>query len=346
MSSQTGHSTLLHTSRLAVGFGKSRRKPTSRLLSQLNLQLARGELACLLGPNGCGKSTLIRSLAGLHPVLEGQVSICGRALQQFSRVDLARSLSVVLTQRVNAGNLTVFELVSLGRYPYADWRGQMSREDERMVEWAIGKVGIEHLIYRNIQELSDGERQKSMLARALAQNTPLILMDEPTAHLDVTNRISMLSLLRSLAAETGKAVLLSTHELDMALQVADTIWLVDRGQHLRCAAPEDLALDGSLDVFAENGRVYFDRHSGSFRIQHRQDGQKIGLHGEGPVSSWTRLALEKEGFQVYTGGSSMAIQVEVDRYPAGWTVRMDGQRYSATSIQELKHILDHGEKSG
>lgn len=343
MSISGDHTTVLSTHNLEVGFS-SKKKSGSVLLSNLNTSLKQGELACLIGVNGSGKSTLIRTLAGLHLPLRGDVCINNRQLNSYTRHQLAKQVSIVLTDKIDDGNLSVFELVSLGRYPYLNWHGKPAAKDEEVIRWAIEKVGIDHLTHRNILELSDGERQKSIIARALAQDTPLMLLDEPTAHLDLPNRVSILSLLRKLAKDTQKAILLSTHELEMALQIADHLWLIDNQKSLRCGTTEDLVLDGSMTQFFENEMVRFDPAAGAFKVNHPVENQRVFVKGDDAVSHWTKQALEKEGFAITSEDSDSPIRVDICGTPPTWTIITPHDRHEAETIKQVKHIVRNGKK--
>ena len=219
--------------------------------SNLNLVVENGDLICMLGTNGCGKSTLLRTLAGLQPSLAGKVLLQGQSLDDLSSQQKAKLFALVLTDPVEAKNMTVYDVIALGRYPYSSWLGNLSEEDKHFIQRALLQVKLQHKTFSRISELSDGERQRVMIARALAQDTPLILLDEPTAHLDLPNRVDTMLLLRRLAHETGKAVVLSTHELDLALQTADKLWLMSPQKGMYCGLPEDLVLSGAFqEVFA------------------------------------------------------------------------------------------------
>ncbi len=321
------NSLLLQTNDLAIGYplarnaariiGKSCRAASGIVAANLSLGLSEGELVCLLGPNGSGKSTLMRTLAGIQKPLNGEVFLGNSSLRQLSPKQTAKMLSLVLTDNVGTGNLSVYALVALGRYPYTGWMGNLSSRDEAVVRKAIETTGIRAFVHRHISDLSDGERQKVMIARALAQDTPVIMLDEPTAHLDLPNRIEVMRLLKQLARQERKAIVMSTHELDLALQAADRIWLMSPNEStsgewsvdMVSGIPEALVLDGQLEkAFKRNG-FEFDRHSGSFRI-HDDSAGTIGLVGEGTEAFWTRRALERLGFQV-VDDSSVACRVEV-----------------------------------
>jgi iron complex transport system ATP-binding protein len=272
----------LQTQHLSVGY--STEKNSNQLFTHLNLNLNSGELVCFMGPNGIGKSTLLRTLAGLQKPLSGEIK----------GID-PKSIGLVLTDRITTINMTVEELVTYGRYPYLDWSILLSVEDKKIIEDSIDQVRIQHLKEKKLYELSDGQMQMAMIARALAQQTPVLLLDEPTAHLDLNNRVEIMNLLRSLSRNEGKAILVATHELDLALQTADLIWLATMDKKIKIGMPEDLVLDGSFDeVFQFKG---FDLKTG--KVQHEAHrGVTVQLMGEGHEFLWTKNALERCGYNV------------------------------------------------
>jgi len=286
----------LETRNLSIGY---KTKRTERVISEnLDLMLEPGQLVCLLGSNGSGKSTLMRTIAGLQPALEGVVYIGQQPLANLKSAELAHKLSLVLTERIEAGNLTALEVITLGRTPYTGWLGALSNVDHAKIDEAISLTHAEDLINRKIHQLSDGERQKVMLARALAQDTELILLDEPTAHLDLPNRVEMMRLLHTLARQTGKAILLSTHELDLALQAADTLWLMHQDGALVTGVPEDLVLNGAFEsAFAKSG-FFFDKNSGTFNIYQDICTHSVSISGDPMLAFWTKRALQREGYGV------------------------------------------------
>ena len=220
---------------LSVGYQHPRRTPAT-VLAQLNATLHAGQLTCLLGANGIGKSTLLRTLAAFQPPISGQMCYYSDEqaapinLATLSQARLARLVSVVLTAKPSVENLSVEQIVALGRSPYTNIWGTLHADDRRMVDWAMDAVGITNLRHRLVQTLSDGERQKMMIAKALAQDTPVILLDEPTAFLDYKSKVEVLGLLARLAHETNKMVLLSTHDLEQAVHAADALWVVAKQQ--------------------------------------------------------------------------------------------------------------------
>jgi iron complex transport system ATP-binding protein len=287
---------ILTTHDLSIGYRVSGKRVRC-VACDVNVSLQAGEVVCLLGPNGAGKSTLLRSLAGMQPPIAGEVRLLGENISALSALDLAKRLSLVLTEKVDVGMLCAYTLVSLGRYPYTDWWGNLTPEDESIIHWALKSVGAEHLASRQVSELSDGERQKIMIARALAQSPMVMLLDEPTAFLDLPRRVEIMQLLRQLARETHQAILLSTHDLDLALRLADQVWLLTSDGILNVGAPEDLVLSGAFaDTFRSEG-VEFDVASGEFQLNIPSKEEVIVI-GEGLAALWTTRALQRVGFSV------------------------------------------------
>ena len=224
-SSKTQHLTI-ELRHLCTGYTERRRSVV--ISPDLSLSIRPGEIVMLMGPNGSGKSTLMHTMAGLLPPLAGEVELGEKPLSSLTMKEVARQLSLVLTERIPAGNMDVWEVVTIGRYPYTGFRGVLSAEDKRICEEALATCRLTELRERIFDTLSDGEKQRVMIARALAQETPLILLDEPTAHLDLPSRLEVTTMLRTLAHKLGKSILISTHELDLALGWADTISSIAR----------------------------------------------------------------------------------------------------------------------
>lgn len=300
--------TTLSTNHLTIGYTHGRR--TSAVLDNVNITLRPGELTCLIGPNGAGKSTLMRTLAGMQAPLAGHVHLGDDDLHQIPAQRLARQLAVVLTERIEVGNLSGYALAALGRHPYTDWRGHLSAHDEAVVREALTTVGAAPLAARPVNELSDGERQKVMIARALVQEPRVLLLDEPTAFLDLPRRVEIMQLLHKLARERGCAILLSTHDLELALRLADRLWLMPTGGPLHVGLPEELALNGTLAATFQSEGVEFDSSQGSFKV-HRQQCGPIGLMGEGDKALWTARALERIGFDVINDDLSQPFRVQI-----------------------------------
>ena len=231
----------------------------------INAAIQSGELTCLLGANGVGKSTLLRTLSAFQPALSGEVFISGNELTSYSDKELSRLIGVVLTEKPDIRNMTVRELVALGRSPYTGFWGTLHDADWQVVDEAIDAVRIDSLRERMVHTLSDGERQKVMIAKALAQQTPVIFLDEPTAFLDFPSKVEMMQLLRRLAKTAQKTIFLSTHDFELALQVADRLWLME-GNHLHIGTPQELAQSGALARYVERPGISFNAESLTVRV--------------------------------------------------------------------------------
>lgn len=249
---------------LAVGYGRAGHHHV--VARQLSAGLEAGRLTCLLGSNGVGKSTLLRTLCGLQAPLEGDVRLMGRPLRSYGTAALARIVGIVLTVRVDADNMRVADLVAMGRTPYTGFWGTLGEDDRRAVAQAMRLVSIETFARRMVRNLSDGERQKVMIAKTLAQHVPVMLLDEPTAFLDYPSKVEVMRLLRQVARQEHKAVLLSTHDVEMALHAADDLWLMDSAG-LRQGTPASLAANGCLRAFFARDGLDFDSATARFNWQ-------------------------------------------------------------------------------
>lgn len=300
----------IRISNLAIGYPRGS-KPKI-VAGNLNAVIRGGELVCLLGANGTGKSTLMRTLCGFQPFFEGQVSILGKSVRQMDEREISRLVSVVLTDRVVVTNATVYELVSYGRSPYTGLFGRVQAHDRYLIDRAIGQCSIEHKKNDLLSSLSDGERQKAFIAKALAQDTPVIILDEPTAFLDLPARVEIIQLLRRVASLSGKSVLLSTHDLDLALQMADKLWLLHPGGPLVAGNPEDLLLSNALqDLFRSKG-IVFDTHTGLFRVEYQHD-LELPVKGHGFEYVLLRRAFARKGVKLIPHYDSVETWLEIDR---------------------------------
>lgn len=323
---------MLSSTSLSIGYHQP-------LASNLNLQLRPAEMVCLIGPNGAGKSTLLRTLAGMQSPLKGSVKLGEADLHSLPALDLAKQLAIVLTGRVEAGNLSAYALVALGRHPYTDWHGRLTPRDEEAVQYAMRLTGSDSLASRPIHELSDGERQRVMIARALAQEPKILLLDEPTAFLDLPRRVELLQLLKRLSRETQSAILLSTHDLDLALRIADRLWLLSSSGELHIGLPEELALNGSLSRIFHSEGIEFDHASGAFKV-HQPTCGPISLHGEkdGVALAWTWRALERIGYEVHNNGVRHPVHVDV-LDANHWHLAMPKEQSEHTSLKSLIETL-------
>ncbi len=250
-------------SNLSIGYVKGKEQ---RVVKQgINVALFTARLTCLIGDNGAGKSTLLRTISAFQPKLAGNILMDGKDLDMYTHDELSRRIGVVLTERPIVQNLTVFEMVAMGRSPYTGFFGKLSQADREIVADSIRLVGIDHLSSRLIGTLSDGERQKMMIAKALAQQTSVIFLDEPTAFLDYGSKVDILQLLRRLCHEEGKTILLSTHDLELALQLADDLWIM-MPQSLKFGTPRQLADNGVLSSFINKPGLRFSPDTLSIKI--------------------------------------------------------------------------------
>jgi iron complex transport system ATP-binding protein len=326
------HKTVIETSGLKTGYSRK------TIISEgLELRLMTGQLTSLLGLNGAGKSTLLRTVCGFLPALGGEIRIMGRPLTDYSKSELSTVIGVVLTERTNAGGITVRELVSLGRYPYTGFFGTLGKEDITIVEEALEAAGMTHKAESSVSELSDGERQKVMIAKVLAQQCPIIVLDEPTAFLDVTSRIETITLLRRLATEQGKAVLMSSHDLELAIRMSDCLWMMEKGRPLVCGAPEDLILNGTFGDFFNKGNIRFDASTGKLTADRHL--QPVAIEGDFNTAYWIGNALIRNGFQpVAADGASVAVHCfSPDRIVV--SVASSPEKVEARSVDEMVDLV-------
>lgn len=235
-------------------------------MTGINLTLRKGEMVLLLGANGIGKSTLLRTISGVQQALSGSVTLCGRHLSAYSQRERSRLVGIVYTDRTHAGALTVEELVGLGRQPHTGFFGRMDDNDRRIVSQAMKATGIIHKAKAYTADLSDGERQKAMIAKAIAQETPIIILDEPTAFLDTSSRLDILSMLKSMARDHGRSVLLSTHDIGSALPLADRLWILDADRIASEGDMRSMIASGTLDRIFPNAGIHFDPTRSDFVI--------------------------------------------------------------------------------
>ncbi len=319
---------------LTIGYPKNRKQEKTSLHENLSFDLYPGELTCLLGINGSGKSTLLRTITGLQPPLSGEIKLNGQQLQKYSEQELSTTLGLVLTDKTSAGGFTVKELVSLGRYPYTGFFGKLAKKDYEIIEQAMNDVCIIHKSDSYIAELSDGERQKVMIAKALAQECPVIILDEPTAFLDVVNRIEIMNLLHHLAVTQNKTILLSTHDIELALTLADRLWLLAKDKGLKCGITEDIILSNTLNEYLGNREITFDKHSGRFLSGLKTD-RKVQLQAEGDLFFWTKNYLSRNGFHL-TDHSDLVVHIIS---PTDISVKKEETTYSLKSFEDLNLLL-------
>ncbi|MBW1658742.1 ABC transporter ATP-binding protein [Flavobacterium quisquiliarum] len=254
---------ILKTSNLNIGY-KSKKGVTT-IAKDLNLNLGSGKLITLIGANGIGKSTLLRTITGIQKPLSGNVYLNEKEVSHYKPLELAQNLSLVLTEKLPPSNLSVFELVALGRQPYTNWVDSLSKEDVEKVHEAMKLAQIEHLASKKHFEISDGQLQKVLIARALAQDTPLIILDEPTTHLDLLHKVSLFKLLKKLTQETEKCILFSTHDIDLAIQLSDEM-IIMTPESIVQDQPCNLISNGSFNNLFKDEHIIFDAEKGKFIV--------------------------------------------------------------------------------
>jgi len=327
---------LLETRDLTIGY---RNEKEDKLLGvELNLKLSKGSFVALLGPNGSGKSTLIRSISGLLETLKGQVMINGKLLSEYTNTQRAKNISIVLTTSITSPGLLVFDVVAYGRFPYTNWLGKLNHTDEQIIDESLALVDMLGFKYRKLNTLSDGERQRVMIAKALAQQSDIMILDEPTAHLDLINRVEIMKLLRKLAHTQKRAILISTHELDLAMQSADILWLMRADKKISVGAPEDLIINQSMqEVFAQSS-VDFDHLSGMFKIKHQINSQMHFVSDDAQIALWTKKAMEKIGIAL-SEDINNENTIHYLAAQAIWKVKINGVEGQFSSLADLVEFV-------
>lgn len=325
---------------LAIGY---RGRHGAVVCEHLDFRLYTGELTALLGANGTGKSTLLRTLSAAQPPLSGSLQLMGRPVGSYSVRERSRLVGVVLTDKTQAGGLTVYELVALGRQPHTGFFGRLGRRDRKMIDYALNAVGMAHKAQSHVAQLSDGERQKAMVAKALVQECPLILLDEPTAFLDVVSRMEIMALLRRLAVEEHKAVLLSTHDVEQALALSDRLWLLSRGHGLECGCTEDLVLGNRIDtLFEDQPHIRFDLEQGGF-VQKGSGGKCIYVDAPDRIlRHWTLNALNRHDYSCLDFGKADSRQdfpVLKVQSPGRLVLSAGGAEFFCSSFENLFELL-------
>jgi iron complex transport system ATP-binding protein len=307
--------------------GYFHQKAKKEILTELDFQLFKGELTCLLGPNGVGKSTLVKAILGQIKPWKGQILIDNQAIENLGVEELAKRISVVLTDPVFPGNMTVGQLVALGRTPHTGWSGKLSETDRKIVEKALDDTKITYLRDERLSEISDGQRQKAMIARALAQDGQLMILDEPTAHLDLVNRFEIMQLLRDIASQKEKAVLVVTHDLDIAVETADRFWLLNCGTPLISGKPEDLIISGKINQLLPGEKLKFSVERGKLEFEIQDS--RFEISGPKELVFWVEKALSKSGI------TAIKERIMVKKEP--FSILTEGKEFR--SINSFVHYL-------
>jgi iron complex transport system ATP-binding protein len=286
-------------------------------------------LIVLLGRNGIGKSTLLRTLAGLLPPISGELKLMGKEMSQYSQKEKSALISFVSTEKPDIANMTVFNLVSLGRYSYTNWLGSLNDYDRQIVCDAMKMAGVSHLANENINEISDGELQRVMIARTLAQNTPVIILDEPVAFLDLPNKFEILLLLRDLAWNEKKTIILSAHDLDIAIRLADMLWIMTK-ENLEQGAPEDFAIKHGFEAIFKNTGIYFDYNTGIVDAGIKPSKEISLVCDDTNIGFWLNKAFNRLGF-----GVSENAEISVKVKDGKFTCKKGNVEKECHSVYEL-----------
>ena len=298
---------ILQGLKLTIGYSRGK-KHIYEVHKNLDFELMTGELTCLLGPNGVGKSTLLRTIGASQNALGGDIFLDKKPLSTYKEKDIAKSIGLVLTEKTSAGGLTVKELVALGRYPHTGFFGKLGDQDYQIIDDALSAIGCLDKKDRYVAELSDGERQKIMIAKALAQESQIIILDEPTSFLDILSRIEIMHLLRKLARKYNKAILLSTHDLEQALHISDKLWLLSDKRGLICGMPEELIFEQEIDLLFPHQQISFNKLTGSFHFKNRP-GKSVWVDGDPELAYWIKNLAERNGFDIRTEKENADIQI-------------------------------------
>jgi iron complex transport system ATP-binding protein len=332
---------LVRLEKLEIGYGQGRKRKS--IAGKMDCNVFGGELVSLMGRNGSGKSTLLRTIAGLQQPVRGRIMIEGRAQEEYHRMDLARMLGFVSTEVVRVQGLRVRDLVAMGRYPHTGWFGSLSSGDQDQIDRAIELTSLGTLVERDLDELSDGERQRAMIARTLAQDTRIMVLDEPTAFLDLTHRHEITLLLGELAREHGKTIIFSSHDLQLSLKQADKIWLIQEDGIVE-GAPEDLVLNGKLEEGllqdSASGGFKMDPHTGDLEM-HVEYKHSVSLTaGSDETRAWTIRSLERSGIRVEENKKHpVHVFAEKRRDESTWRVEEEGRETEFKSIYDLSLYL-------
>ena len=342
----TKHGTMvMETRNLTVGYGRK------TVVADINQEMLKGQFVCLLGPNGSGKTTILRTLSRLLCPLKGAAYLNNRMLSDLNSDELAKTLAVVLTERLSPGLITAFEFAAMGRHPYTGFLGRLSEEDMRKVQEALGLVNAEDIADRYFNELSDGERQKVLLARALAQEPEVIVLDEPTLHLDLKHRIELIAILRNFCREKGITVIVSLHDVDLALKISEIVILVKDGKIMACGSPDEILKEETIARLYDLDCARFNSQLGTVELMNNSNGKMVFVVAGGGTGTPVYRLFSKHGFNVITG---VIHENDIDCHVArsiGATV-IDERSFKKISnrklgrsfalLEKVDHVIDSG----
>lgn len=326
---------IIETHNLSIGykqFGKGKKE----LFPPINVDLNEGDIVALAGPNGAGKTTLFKTFSATLEPLDGQIFLFGKELRSYSAAERAKLFSIVLTERPDDMFLKVFDVVALGRYPYLGMWARLKNTDYQTIEECLDVSGVLHLINRPFHSLSDGERQKVMISKALAQDTPIIFMDEPAAFLDYPSKIELMTLMLRLSREQGKTIMFSSHDLDILLRTADKLWIVANDKPLVWGVPEDIVLNGLIDDYFSRDGMKFDLQTAQF-TSFQTTKCEVGINQQDVRSQWVARALTRKGFAVVEPQKGI---VNIDYSEDKYCIQKSDNQYFVESIESLINLIE------
>ncbi len=328
--------TVISIENLSIAYKFKKRIKTIK--KNINLRANEGELIALIGANGVGKSTFLRTISSLQKHFFGKIKIFNKEINKYSNIEMSKKLSFVSTEIINVNNLKVKDLVALGRFPYTNFIGKLKEKDKFKINSALEITGMKNFADKYINEISDGERQKVMIAKTLAQDTDIIILDEPTAFLDVENKYEIISILKKLSEENNKTIIFSSHDLNITMQEADKIWLFLENETYENSA-EDLILNNIFDKLFHNKKIIFDKKKFDFVRTNNEKNFKINLISDENLEKFlTKKALERINFKI-TENSKMKIFIEKDLKKTIWIFKIQDEKKICHSIYELIFIL-------
>lgn len=320
---------------LTIGYGSG--KNAIILLNNISKSVSTGEMIALIGRNGTGKSTLLRTIAGLQAPLGGEILIKGRKIKEFSGIDLAREVGYISTELLKVPDMRVYDMIALGRFPYTGWFGRIDNESHKRIIESAERAGISSFIHRPVNELSDGEYQRAMIARVIAQDSSVLFLDEPTTFLDIRSKFEILSLLYDLSRKRMKTILFTTHDIETAAGISDRIWLLlDRG--IVEGAPEDLYLSGHIDHLFRSAIVEIEFKNGGYHLKKPASGRVV-VAGEGIKKFWTERAMERIGFEPCTEKCQLKVITPSDDKKT-WTLVTETSEFEFDSLYSLTRWMN------
>lgn len=327
---------ILQLDKLSIGYRAHGR--FEEIMGDISASASSGEMIAVIGANGVGKSTLLRSIIRLQDPLDGKITLKGRNITDYSQSDLARYYSFVSASTTVSNNLTVFELVALGRFPHTNWIGRIRGDDITIIESSISSVDLTKFRDRKLSEMSDGERQRAMIARALAQDTQFIVLDEPTAYLDLPNKYELIALLRDIVERESKTVIYTTHDLHIAIGESDKIWLLGKN-NLYEGSPEDLMREGRFANLFDESKLEFADESGLYIFPSKTIG-KIAIDASHKLDKLTRRAILRLKIEIGSDSFLPLIKARGDYKNAEWKIYIDGRETKLfTDIYNLSNYL-------